>query len=355
MSENNGNGRRQEYEQATKDLRFTKDFNESIEAVMRDELEPASVRVLAWLKRRAWGNYSLYCVGDDGESLFQCDCSAELNIDKRRVSKTMQYLERRGYLGRHGNAKLLYPILSPVLGGPDSSIVKKSPAWATFLDEWKVAHVEDFSEYEVAYATYERIKKVLLADYKRWKNGATNGGASINESTEREIERESKQASISVEDPPEELACLPALAPIRKIFPQEQISDQTLVELDTKLSTEHGELYNPIHFVLAVDHRQRTGPPVRFGLLMKNGPGSWIADYFEQERRLAAERATVAERAEREREEAAVELAKLQQMEEDPVVERTQCLKCGGIIERYESGFVSYCACALRGKYVGST
>src|SRR5215471_942478 len=165
-----------EFRQATKGLSFTSDFNTALEAQMRDSLATIGERVLAWLKRKSWGNRSLYCVSEfDGDPLYQVDCAAELKIDKRSVSKACAYLEKRGYLERRGRSKMLYPCISPALDGPDSGDgtksegnLKKSPEWATFLEEWKVACSTDFHELEVARSTVERIRKVVRSEYKKW-------------------------------------------------------------------------------------------------------------------------------------------------------------------------------------------
>jgi len=89
---------RWEFEEATRELNFTKDFNLALEAIMRDRLATIGERVMAWCKRRAWGNYRLYWVKDNGEPAFQVDCAAELGLDKRRVSDAMRYYVARGYL-----------------------------------------------------------------------------------------------------------------------------------------------------------------------------------------------------------------------------------------------------------------
>jgi hypothetical protein len=51
---------RWEFEEATRKLKFTKDFNPALEATMRDSLATIGERILAWIKRRAWGNYCLH-------------------------------------------------------------------------------------------------------------------------------------------------------------------------------------------------------------------------------------------------------------------------------------------------------
>src|ERR1022692_3499921 len=163
--------KRWDFEEATRDLKFTKDFNRALEATMRDRLATIGERVMAWCKRRSWGNYSLYCVKDNSEPAFQVDCAAELGVDKRRVSETMRYYAARGYLEIRGPAKLLYPVISPRIVGP-SDPEEKSEEYRTFLDFC-----------EVARSTVKHIREVQRSDYKQWralrtKSGANKGGDS---------------------------------------------------------------------------------------------------------------------------------------------------------------------------------
>jgi hypothetical protein len=62
-------------------------------------------------KRRAWGNYNLHCVLDDGRHATQADGRRELGLDKTRVSHTIADYERRGYIRTEG--KLIYPEVEP--------------------------------------------------------------------------------------------------------------------------------------------------------------------------------------------------------------------------------------------------
>jgi hypothetical protein len=168
--------KRWEFEEATRGLNFTKDFNPALEAIMRDRLATSGERVMAWCKRSAWGKHSLYCIKDNGEPAFQVDCATELRIDKRRVSDTIRYYAARGYLEMRGPAKLLYPVISPRLVGP-SNLEEKSEEYRMFLESWKVAHSTEFSELEVALSTVKRIREVLLSDYKQWRALRTKSGA----------------------------------------------------------------------------------------------------------------------------------------------------------------------------------
>lgn len=153
-----------EYEERTAKLYFTKKFNTALEALMRDRLAPAAERILAWIERYSWGEYSLFAIGQDGLPKYQRDIELELGIVKQTVSKTVKYLQQRGYLEDQG--KLLIPIVEPVLAGPPEGNPR---LWEAFLDQWKVAHSTDFAEWEVSRANVKRFRAVALSDYKIWK------------------------------------------------------------------------------------------------------------------------------------------------------------------------------------------
>jgi hypothetical protein len=165
-----------EYEDATRGLSFTKDFNTAQEAVMRDPMATLGQRFLAWLKRNSWGEYSLFAIGPDGLPKFQVDCCRELGCDKSRLSHVVAYYEMRGYVRVEG--KVLYPVISPVFG-PDPKKLRASATFLQFIEHWKVANASNFQEYEVARATYSRIRKVLFLDYKKWKAQQKKAAASL--------------------------------------------------------------------------------------------------------------------------------------------------------------------------------
>jgi len=166
-----------EFQEATKDMKFTKDFNGSLETVMHDEMATTGQRVLAWIKRRSWGNYRLFCVMDDGVTpALQRDCCAELGIDKTRLSHTISYLVKRGYI-RYED-KLLIPVISPVLRGPGKERAA-SAEFQAFFEQWQVANSVDAEELKVARATLKRIRIVVLSAYKKSRASETNGGPSL--------------------------------------------------------------------------------------------------------------------------------------------------------------------------------
>ncbi len=155
-----------EYERATNGLLFTKRFNSVLYAIMQDVFESVVVRVQAWGERYAWGEWSLFAIDALGQPKHQVDCCRELGLKPRRVSQAVKYLQERGYWEPH--AKLIIPVIEPVLTGPSPKEGVESPAWQAFLHHWEVAHSADFEKLEVARATVEQIRKVRLAEYKKW-------------------------------------------------------------------------------------------------------------------------------------------------------------------------------------------
>lgn len=153
------------YDERTAKLYFTKDFNTALENVMRDRLAPAAERILAYIKRYSWGEYSLFAIGEDGFPKYQRDIELEIGIVKQTVSKTVKYLQQRGHVG--DQAKLLVPSIEYSLAGPPDG--GKTRDWETFVDQWKVAHSSDFAELEVARSTVSRIRAVVRSDYKIWR------------------------------------------------------------------------------------------------------------------------------------------------------------------------------------------
>jgi hypothetical protein len=176
---------RAEYETKTKGLIFTKDFQSRQEALMHDPMATIGERVMAWILRRSWGEYVLYAIREDGEPAYQRDCARELGIDKRKVSNAIAYNQKRGYLENH--PKKLYPVISPVLGGPPQKVTR-SPDFLQFIENWKVTHSSDFQELEVARSTVERIRKVILSDYKKSRRADKNGDVSLLETIESNSE-----------------------------------------------------------------------------------------------------------------------------------------------------------------------
>ena len=228
---------RAEYEKVTKDILFAKDFLPALEAVMRDELAAAQQRVLAWIKRMAWGNYSLYAILDKetGETATQAHLVAQLRLDKGRVSHVVAYLEKRGYLRRDG--KKLYPVISPQLG-PDPGKVADPATFRLFFAEWRVANSATFERLEaareakkVANSTIKEIQKVLDSDYQKWSESTTNGRASLYERKAEKTENNSSSSNGHPQPAQEEPAAAPAAPVFDELQKHGTVTEETAQDL----------------------------------------------------------------------------------------------------------------------------
>lgn len=156
---------------------FTKDFNDALEALMKDPLETVSTRVRAWYKRKAWGNRSLYCVNDDGSPAFQADCARQLDISKQRVHDAITYDRLRGYLNVVGTAKVLYPVVSPELRKPEPDPGDDSgTSFKSFQALWLSAHSAEDAAWKAAQATVARIRCQVLEEYRESKKSGAESG-----------------------------------------------------------------------------------------------------------------------------------------------------------------------------------
>lgn len=175
--------KRWEFENATTKVGFTKDFNSNLEAIMRDVMETHGARVMAYVKRKAWGNYCLYAIDEpDGEAITQQRMAFDLGISKQAASAVVQFYKARGHL-RDDVGKLLYPVLAPSLRPPPDKS-QTLPDFSTFVLHWKVKNSSDWEALEVARSTVKKLNKVILSDYRQSRRSATNAGALKEESYE---------------------------------------------------------------------------------------------------------------------------------------------------------------------------
>lgn len=170
-----------EYLAATAGVPFTKDFNDALLAVMHDELAPPGQRVLAWVKYRSWGKHREFCIRDDGRDAHQSDCAAELELHKSTISKTVSWLESRGYVRVEG--KLLKPTVSPTLVPPPDQKVSDCATFEAWLEAWKVANCATFEAWdaakkakEVADANFKPVNLVVVSAYQRSRRAQQSGG-----------------------------------------------------------------------------------------------------------------------------------------------------------------------------------
>ena len=189
---------RAEYDAKTKGLNFTKDFYSRQEALMRDPLATVGERVMAWILRRSWGEYSLYAIRDDGEPAYQRDCARELGLNKTSVSHAISYFQTRGYL--EDRPKLLYPVISPVLVAPNPK-KQKVAEYATFLANWKVANSANFQKWEDARSTIKFFQKLVRSEYKKSRKRTQKAPASLLEIYREESESPERADSCTLEAP----------------------------------------------------------------------------------------------------------------------------------------------------------
>jgi hypothetical protein len=207
---------REEFDRQTAFLGFTKDFHTALQAVMDDELGTCSQRVLAWLKRRSWGNYSLYCINDDGGPARAVDCCRELRLDKTRVSHCLKDYQRRGYLVI--DARRMTPAICPERAKLEAKVADARNFSSFVEDHWKVADARNFCALEVARAEVERLRKVALVAYRQWRALQTDPAPSLSESVESS-EREDER---TVSAPPDDSA---TAAPLSVRLTQNQLRE----------------------------------------------------------------------------------------------------------------------------------
>jgi hypothetical protein len=185
-------GQYKEFRAVTDDLLFAKQFHSALEAVLKDDLNTNGERVMAWVIRTAWGHTSLYCVLPTGEPAYASDCARDLKINPGSVSRILAYKEQRGYLERRGIAKVIYPVIAPVLSPEEPEKVARDATYAAFFDDWKVANASTYEELLVAEATRNRIRKLVLAAWHLVKRPQRTADASLDK-----IPEDFKEASSS--------------------------------------------------------------------------------------------------------------------------------------------------------------
>lgn len=162
--------RYREWRAAMHKLEFIADPRAAAKAIAHDGLAPNAQRILQWLKLRAWGSYSLYCVLDNGEPAFAADCARELNIDKSSVSRSFAYLEMRGYLQRHGVSKKLYPVMKPDTDATAERLARGKTSFAEFVENWSAANSATFEKLSAARSAIKEIRQTILTDYRAARN-----------------------------------------------------------------------------------------------------------------------------------------------------------------------------------------
>ena len=169
-----------EYREANSSGRFVRDPFTAVHAIIADKSRTNTERVLAWVKRSAWGNHRLFCVTSKGLPAIQADCAADLKLNKGTVSSALKELKSRGYV-RPDSGKLLYPVIDPSPSGPDDS-KKVDPVLSnsTFEEEcWKIEYASTFEREKVVEAELKSITLVKRAAYKKYRRQQQNAVPSL--------------------------------------------------------------------------------------------------------------------------------------------------------------------------------
>ena len=123
---------RAEYDQATRGLLFTKDFQTRQEALMHDEMATIGERVMAWIVRRSWGECSLYALCENGEPAYQRDCVNDLGNTTRKPFPTPSATTKEG-LPRNARET----VVSCNFACPSSTLTRKVPKVGGVYDFFK--------------------------------------------------------------------------------------------------------------------------------------------------------------------------------------------------------------------------
>lgn len=169
---------RGDFHSQTEKVPFANVSVDALQAIMHDKRLAKTIRVLVWAILYSWRNGSWYAIDPaTAAPRFQRDCANELGIKKRLLSKLVNKLVSWGYLIDH--PKLLYPSISPK-SGTSQKVAEGGDLFTKFVENWKVAHPDDFFEYETAIADVkvaqeraQRIRKVMLSDFRKSREAAT--------------------------------------------------------------------------------------------------------------------------------------------------------------------------------------
>lgn len=109
-------------------LSYTIDFNDSINALICDPEVSPFVRVLAWMKHGAWGNYSPFVTDKIGGTHPRtwADCARDTGLSKQRVSEVSAFYLAHGYACWEKGIIYPEPSPTPILAGELSGSLDSS-------------------------------------------------------------------------------------------------------------------------------------------------------------------------------------------------------------------------------------
>jgi len=170
-------------------LKWVPVFTDIIEIQMHDVRFSLAWRLLAWVWRTSWGNYSLCCVEVDSSlqvirTLTQRNAATEFEELPQRINEAVALLREMGYLKPQTGFSLVPELVpSKIRTPPDFYPQPTENKDTVFLTWWKAKSPEEMDEYARAQSAY------LVARNKR-------------RAAEREFKRENK-AQKSAGPPPD--------------------------------------------------------------------------------------------------------------------------------------------------------
>jgi hypothetical protein len=145
--------------------KFTMDFNSELEGAMGDCSASPRERVLAWIKRYAWGNFSEHAVERiGGKPLRQKDCARQLGLGRPEVSRAVAALVRGGLVKVEQDN--LYPVRSPQSLKFKDSQDCDAGRWTQFFEEFTKSDPKTAEQYRALEKEFNQVKKVVMGRYR---------------------------------------------------------------------------------------------------------------------------------------------------------------------------------------------
>jgi hypothetical protein len=379
--------------------RFSKEFNLMLTRRMRNPKVDQDSRVLSWVVLHSSGNDSDWCVDGHARILKQTDCATDTLLERQRVSESLARLEAREevWLARDGTGRIYQMDGAPdrrINGEPlsETSGQIERKLLKTIEQNWRHENEPLLAKREAAAKRIDEVMTRAREQIQHERETVKAIDLQMLSDCQRELKRRlkaeqrgqndatelSEASGQSVRDVPDTLSETGRTETWPDIItkPEEELEDTSssslrfvVVEETTTTgsndfprtaetiakvtgSREHDVVESLVRScqqqrpdatddeIAAKVHEKavvirKAGNPS--GLLLTAVPKTFSGAEFlrwREDRKRQAERIQTTTEWKKEPEPAP-----------DPVVERTECRKCGGVIERYQSGMVAPCAC----------
>ncbi len=175
-----------------KNKSYSVTFNGLLDAVIADEDAPLFSRVMFWLIRHAWGNFSDWPVDFKTDALKkQVDAARDLKLtnakgepDRQKVNPVFQQMEKLGYIRFEGQKIILIDdpteasfAFSSENVGPYRTNGGKSPSFQSYIDEvWASSHPAEYAEYQKTAQRYKELRTRMLSEFQTFKEQMSERG-----------------------------------------------------------------------------------------------------------------------------------------------------------------------------------